>query len=251
MLSARVLAYDPEDIGRLDIRYRIALPVEVRQGKQWVRLETEDVSFGGLFLRDPEPPPLRQLLRLRTSLPFGLGQFDASAVVTRRNALGDPGRQLAGMGLAFYALGGARREQWDLFILEAATSCPAVAETPFRAHRAQTEPPASQRGAPVLEVTVGSLEDLFVLHSRDASRAGIFLETEPEAYYAGEKISLHVVHPTSGSAFWIPCAVKRVVRNRSRGIAVELSDYDPDRRRAFHDALARLIDGEETARASK
>lgn len=240
------MAYDPQDIGRLDIRYRIAMPVEVRQGKSWASLQTEDVSFGGLFLRDADPPPTRQLVRLRASLPFGLGRFDASAVVTRRLGLGDPGRQLAGMGLAFYALGGARREQWDLFILEAATTCPAVAETPFRAHRAVADPPESQRGAAVLEVMVGSLEDLFVLHSRDSSRAGIFLETEPEHFAPDQRISLHVVHPATESEFWIPCSVKRIVRNRSRGIAVELADHDPVRLRAFHDALARLIDQQES-----
>lgn len=241
---------DPKDTGRLNIRYRIAMPVEVRHGASWTSFTTEDVSFGGLFLRTAAPSSLRQLVRIRTTLPFSHGPFQSSAVVTRRIEPGDASGQVAGMGLAFFGLGGAEREQWDRFVVEAATRCSTLAETPFQALRSDvsTASVEAQADAPVLDVSVGSLEDLFVLHSRDASRAGIFLATDPD-FSPGQKVTLHVTHAKSQSELWIPCLVKRVVRTRSRGIAVEFNHDSPEQLRAFKDFLARLIDEAEASNA--
>lgn len=232
-----------KDTGRLAIRYRIAMAVEVRQGKTWTTLTSEDVSYGGMFLRTDSPPKLHQLVRLRAKLPFELGPFDASAVVTRSIEPGGEPHRVPGVGLAFYGLGGAGRDQWDRFILEAAATSPALAETPFRAQRIEfPAPPTSLVGpVPVLEVTVSTLGDLFVLHSRDGSRAGIFLATLPD-FAPGDRVILRVLHPKTESEFWIPCVVKRSVSARFKGVAVEFSKEDPALLRAFRDSLASLID---------
>jgi len=234
------LTSEPKERGRLDIRYRIAMPVEVRQGKSWTTLTTEDVSFGGMFLRASEPPKLRQLVRLRADLPFAVGRFEANAVVTRRIEPGQPA--VAGVGLAFFAMGSVALEVWDHFILEAATACPTLAETPFHAEQVHvTPPPGMTKDEPRLEVHVASLEDLFVLHSRDASRAGIFLATQPD-FTAGDRVTLRVLHVGSDNEFWIPCVVRQV---RERGVAVEFAADRPELVRHFHDFLARLIDDAE------
>lgn len=234
-----------DDTGRLDIRYRVAMAVEVRQGSRWTSQLSEDVSSGGLFIRDPAPPKALQLVRLRTELPFSLGAFEASAVVTRCLGPDVAPPSVAGMGLAFFGLGGNERERWESFILEAARRCPALAETPFRARRAES---STERfgEAPVVEVELTRLEDLFTLHSRDGSRSGIFLSIEPR-FSPDERVVLHLIHAASQAEFWVPAFVRRVVRARFRGIAVELADDHPELLRAFRDSLSRLIDDADSA----
>lgn len=242
MLFAGTLTHETTELGRHDIRYRIAMPVEVRQGATWTPFSSEDVSLGGLYLRTKEPPSLRQLVRLRSHLPYELGAFEANAVVTRRNLAEGQPEQVAGMGVAFFLLAGEQRERWDSFIVAAAANCQALAETPFEARKISGARPAfAASDTPLLEVSLGRIEDLFVLHSRDASRAGLFLATPP-GYSPSQRIALCVTHAPSKSALWIPCVVKQL---RARGIAVEFARDEPKLLREFHDHLAQLIDAAE------
>jgi hypothetical protein len=219
------------------------MPVEVRRGKTWRSLVTEDVSFGGLFVRDGAPEPLRQLVRLRARLPYSDAAFETNVVVTRSLAPSAAGDAVPGMGLAFYGLAGPEREKWDHFVLRAAADSPELAEIPFRARRmADDEIPQSfPHAAVVLEIRLARLEDLFVLHSRDGSRAGIFLEIPPE-FTQDEPLVLRVVHQPSDAELWVPCVVRRVVRTRLKGIAVEIAKDVPGLSREFHDFLSRLIE---------
>lgn len=70
-----------------------------------------DASFRGLFLRMDDPPPVRQLMKLRITLPAG--ELEVHAVVVRivEDHLGR-----AGVGLRFFALNGEHKADWEQFI---------------------------------------------------------------------------------------------------------------------------------------
>lgn len=71
-----------------------------------------DASYRGLFVRMDEPPPERQLVKLRVALPGGK-ELECHAVVVRLTM--DPlGR--TGVGLRFFALNGQDRIDWESFI---------------------------------------------------------------------------------------------------------------------------------------
>lgn len=216
------------------------MSVELRHGSRWESFVTEDVSFGGMFVRSSAPPKELQLVRLRSRLPFSVGDFEANAVVTRRIEPASGPSRVAGMGLAFFALGGRERETWDRFMSEASMSCTALAEAPFSAHCVDERPPPGMGEGRVVRMELSALGDLFRLHARDGSRPGIFLATDPSGFSPTDRVLLHLVHPQS--ELWLPCVVRRVATIRARGIAVALSDDPPGRLRELHDALSRLID---------
>jgi len=100
---------------RRDVRARIALPVSIvrRGGEEPV--EMLDASYRGLFLRIASPPPLRELVKLRVTLP-GKRDLEMHAVVVR--VVGERHGEM-GVGLRFFALNGNERAEWESFIHDA------------------------------------------------------------------------------------------------------------------------------------
>ena len=96
---------------RKDVRARVSLTTHIlrRGGNETV--EMLDASFRGLFIRTDEPPPERQLVKLRVELPTR--NIELHGVVVR--LVVDPlGR--TGVGLRFFALNGQDRIDWESFI---------------------------------------------------------------------------------------------------------------------------------------
>jgi len=96
---------------RRDVRARITVPTVYVRRSGSDAVEMIDASFRGLFLRFEDPPPVRQLVKLRMQLPTR--ELDVHAVVVR-NVFDALGR--AGVGLRFFALNGQDKTDWESFI---------------------------------------------------------------------------------------------------------------------------------------
>lgn len=232
--------------GRLHLRFRIQVPVEVRLGRRWEVLQTEDVGFGGLFVRTEAPAAPRQLLQLHLDLPFGMGPFKATAVVARSIPAHNPVGTVPGMGVAFYGLGRPEQETWDRMMQRVAVECPGTSEKPLSAVACRLAPPepllrASPGIAAALDVALDVAEDLFVVYSRDVTRGGMFLATDA-VFPPGSELALRVVHEKSGTEAWLRCVVRRSVSGRrTRGLGVELV-ADELEQRQLRETLGALID---------
>ena len=96
---------------RRDIRARITLPTHVVRRSGTDAVEMLDGSYRGLFIRTDDPPPERQLVKLRIQLPTRELEVHAVAVRIVTDPLGR-----AGVGLRFFALNGQDRADWEGFI---------------------------------------------------------------------------------------------------------------------------------------
>jgi len=99
---------------RRDVRARISVPTFVVRRSGAESVEMIDASYRGLFLRLEQPPPVRELLKLRIALPAR--ELEAHVVVVRIvvDALGRPG-----VGLRFFALNGQDKTDWEGFVAHA------------------------------------------------------------------------------------------------------------------------------------
>lgn len=86
----------------------MTLPVHILRRGSAEAVDMIDASFRGLFVRMDDPPPVRELVKLRLSLPHR--DLDVHAVVVRivEDELGR-----AGVGLRFFALNGEDLLEWE------------------------------------------------------------------------------------------------------------------------------------------
>jgi hypothetical protein len=101
---------DPSQ-NRRDVRARVSVPIFLLRRGESEPVRMIDASYRGLFVRMKNPPPVRELLKLRVELPTR--NLIAHGVVTRivEDQLGH-----AGVGLRFFALTGQDRLDWEQFI---------------------------------------------------------------------------------------------------------------------------------------
>jgi Tfp pilus assembly protein PilZ len=226
---------------RRDERFRVQIPIRLKQGARILELVTENVSYRGLFVCTDSPPPLRQLVRIEALLPpedvrfvsHGMSVF----VVAPAEATDHP----AGAGLQFYGMGDERRS-WEKFVNHIKVR--ALAERAAAAKAAEDagnvpmpEPPRRQheRMPVVLEVRPRDVDELARMFTRDVSAGGMFLSTN-QRVAIGTDLSLAVKHPATGDMF----AVDAVVRRHSSepaGIGVELVAMTESKRRAFYEFI--------------
>lgn len=125
---------------RREARVEVCVPVVVYRGKSPISLETNDVSFKGLFVRTLDPPALRSLVRLKVSLFDREFEAHAMAVhVVTTIEEGDPHPR--GVGLQFWGLSGPARTAWDDFVRGLVQARRAAAKRPTDStHPAHSEP---------------------------------------------------------------------------------------------------------------
>jgi hypothetical protein len=104
---------------RREERIQAQVPVLLVRGKDEVPVLATDVSYKGLFLRMPTPPPLHALVRLRLGVRSSVWvEAHAMAVhhASGNSRPGGPGG--AGVGLQLFGLAGKERSAWDSFVRE-------------------------------------------------------------------------------------------------------------------------------------
>jgi Tfp pilus assembly protein PilZ len=236
---------------RRDKRYPARLSIRTRIAGRLKDLFSVDVSYRGLFLAIDAPPPLRQLIRIETSLPPLGTSFATHGMVVRVVQPGDRSGP-PGVGVQFYGMGDERRawEAYVQFVQQGSLPLP---------DRRESRPPPNgrpslatgsvrlgqgsgmqnnrrfQRFPVVLEVRPRDLEDLYQLYSRDVSAGGMFLSTPRELEVESE-VRLDVRHPHNGSTFQLTAVVRRRSGDPA-GIGVEFTGLDDRRRRDFYEFI--------------
>jgi hypothetical protein len=213
-------------------RYRVQVPLRLRVGGRWRELVTEDVNYRGLFARSDEPVPLRQLLALEMELPPDQVAFRCHGMAVHRIA--PPGTDeghAPGVGLMFYALDSASKNQWEKFIAHIALTAPEI-EVPVRMAAVDAPDPvrrAYPRYQVRLEVRPRSLDELLTMYSRDISKGGAFLETR-QRLELGLAFEMAIVHPDLERFFALEAVVRR---HGDGGIGVEFLNMNEARRAEF------------------
>lgn len=222
---------------RRDVRYRVRLPAVLGVGKRSLSTFTEDVSLRGLFVHTDSPPAMRQLVRVEVTLPSGTA-VPVNAMVVFVIPPDNPHRRQPGVGLQLYGVGGAQEAAWQAFIRELAErQREAEKHTPPPQLVAQPDPVRRRdpRFVVRLRVLPRNVDALMEMWTRDISRGGMFIETDLDAE-PGQLLELAVVHPHTDETFTLGCVVRRVARGSAgRGLGVEMSDLDDERRSAFQE----------------
>ncbi len=203
---------------RHETRYTIRFPVELTVGKASLSLVTEDVSFGGLFLKTDTPAPLHQLVKVRLVLPVGDRALRAHGmtvhVVEPHHASG----RTPGMGIQFYGLDRETRDAWDAFVHHVESRFPLSADqAPLRLPRGFTPEPVRRRLArhdAVIKLEPDTREELAEkvasMLQTEVLEAPVRLNLEPHVV-PGARVVVHIVHPDTG----LPFLMEGVVRERA------------------------------------
>ncbi len=251
---------------RRDRRYPFRLPLVLSRNGRELAVQTEDVSFTGIFFRTDTPVPERQLVKLRLSLRPGEEPLAVMGMVARNVPARDG--LPPGIGIQFYALSTADRKRWIQYVREAvAKAAPAPAPvtapamTPASAAALAASPPARvlppplphppepvrrqyPRHAMVLEVLLHSVDDLRTFYSRNVSKGGLFVATTLEVP-EGTVMKVSVIHPRSRERFTLQAVVRRRVTVGDAGLGLEFAALDDGRREEFQEFIASELPVEE------
>lgn len=223
--------------GRKYERYRVRMPVAATWAREVRDLQTEDISLEGLFVRTDAALAERRLLKLRTKLLHDGSELTMHAMVAHSLPLDGAVSRVPGIGLQFYGNGRDTLERWGRHIQHVRDTLPGAADRTVFAFNVDRAPPEPirrryERVAAVLEVRVVTVDELLTIHSRDVSKGGMFVMAD-RACKVGEQLVLEVVHPETAAVFPLPSVVRREVRERGAGLAVEFLDLDDAARAAF------------------
>ena len=112
---------------RRDRRYAVRIPATILGGRNEQDVVTEDIGLRGLFVRTDRAPALRQLVRVRITLPPDGRVLVVHCMVVDRVAPGTPGRA-AGADLQLYAIDRATEGAWHELLAHVSHQPPAAAE---------------------------------------------------------------------------------------------------------------------------
>lgn len=226
------------EVPRREPRYRFSVPVILHLGRAATELVTDDVSFGGMFLRTDNPPPERGLVKLTVPVPSG-SALELMAMVVHVIAPGSD--RVPGAGVQLYGVGGSIRDQWARYVMSMREGHNDAASQPVRAELANGREPIARRHAryaAVLAVRAKNLDELVTTYTRDISQGGTFLTTSATVA-SGDALFLELIHPDSGESFGLSCVVRRKVRD---GVGVEFTDLDNQRREQFWEFVEPVIE---------
>lgn len=177
-------------------RFPCSIPVVVWVGKRRLETETSDVSRHGMFLRIPDGPQERFLVKLEIQVPGT--SLEATAFVTRRV----PEGPRAGVGVQLFALSSQAKSRWDGFVSSLAGS-----------RDVQSWSPSRTSGLPADSATflikLRDVKRLMGFFDRNIRSGTVFMNT-PVLRDPGSAVAMIIIHPDSEREFLISGRVKRV-----------------------------------------
>ncbi len=254
---------------RRDNRYPCQVRVVLAAGRRETVARTEDVSFNGLAVRTDLPLEGRQLVRMRLTLPPEGDELAATGMVVRRS-VADGGVPVA--AVQFYGLSRAHRTRWERFIRQVAASVSAAAapEATTAAEAATTQeaaaaPPAPEapsaatpepvrrshpRYAATLRVHLQTVDDLYVLYTRNVSRGGLFVATALDLA-AGTALKISVIHPKTGDLFPLEAVVRWRIGGADPGLGISFENMTEELRQDFFEFIRSEVPLEEVVYVSE
>jgi Tfp pilus assembly protein PilZ len=219
---------------RRDFRYEAHFPAQITFAKKRLSLFTEDLGYGGVFVRTDTPPALRQLVRVRLVVPFVARALDMHGMTVHVVGYDNRAARVPGIGVQFYGLDRDTREAWEATVRHVATTAPlAPDQSPFILPSDTPEPIRRrfQRHTAVLTVKTGSQNELDTVVTRDVSAGGTFIRTK-ESFKLGAPVMVCIHHPDNGSTFILDGIVRHA---HGEGVGVEFVGIDALRRDEFID----------------
>jgi type IV pilus assembly protein PilZ len=208
--------------------------MSLKTGRTQVPVQTEDVSFSGVFVVSPVDLPVRQLVQLEAKIDAsgadGREAFSAHAMVVFARPASDG--KSAGAGLKFFGLSRETLERWVRFVR-------AVREREL-ATLPREQAPRAARAAVVLKVRPQGLDALLEVYTRDIAEGGMFVETD-QPLLVGSRLMAELVHPDTGETFELECVVRRNQGAPSPGIGVEFVALDDARTQSLQEFVSTVI----------
>lgn len=216
-------------------RFNFVAPAVLVRGRKEMQLHTEDVSFGGLFLRTDNPPPLRDLVKIRLVLPSDHQEIELLGMAVHRVPPGGP--RLAGIGVLLYGLDPALRARWENFVQEVRLGRHGKGPTQDLVWPDHPAAPAVKDYRPELRVNLPHRAAMETIRDRDLPRKRTFVRTE--LYLEkGTKTSVVFVHPDSGRLFTLGGEVMQPIRrDNMTGLALSLEGVTPKVIQEFNEFL--------------
>jgi hypothetical protein len=228
-------------------RYRIELPVWLKDAHGGDRTVTADVSAHGIAVLSDKPRTLRQYVELELTLPSPSPKIGVTAMVARviDGLELEDGRHGRGLGLDFFLFDSKAKVEWQKFIQRARTE---LSEQNTDAAARASPPDFDDR-----EDTADEPEGVstFIIKPRDLGRLWAFFRGElskgtvrietPIARELGEPVELLVVHPGSQSEWTLPGRVARMIEHGRGGrpvLEIELVGLDAETRARFRNFVA-------------
>jgi hypothetical protein len=206
------------------VRHRVRIPVCARYDGLDRDLQTDDISYGGMFVATDAPAPVRELIRVelpgvRTASGAALR---VCAVVAHVVEPGSPRRP--GMGLQLYGISREDRVAWVTFVDAEA------AKVPDRAPADSTplimDAIATGGVMPQVRLVPDDVAEINELYARLLTGRPVIVASGI-ALDAGELLHCELVHPSSRQSLALPLTVLRqVTTDRRPAFLVALDDPD-------------------------
>ncbi|MCK6547059.1 PilZ domain-containing protein, partial [Myxococcota bacterium] len=237
-------------------RYRIALPVLIKDAHGGEQTRTSDVSAHGIAVLASKSRSLRQYVELELTLPAPSSKLSVTAVVARIAEdleLAD-GTRGKGFGLDFFLFDAKAKAEWQRFMARLRTE-PQLVNTLQAAFSSAAPPAPARPAAPAPAAAAAAPADeeppTFLIKPRDLGRLWAFFRGEmskgvvrietPIAKKVGEPVELLVVHPSSHAEWTLAGKVARSVTHGRGGrpvLEIALVDLDQAHRAAFRSFVA-------------
>lgn len=239
-------------------RYRIELPVWLKDSHGGEHTITADVSAHGIAVLTERTRTLRQYVELELRLPSSRIGVTAMVARTIEDLERNDGRHGRGIGLDFFLFDSRAKLEWQKFMLHARTEV----ENQNTEEKVEASPGAQSRAASFddHEETVGEDPDAepedegtptFIIKPRDLGRLWAFFRGElskgtvrietPIAHAIGEPVELLVVHPSSQAEWTLTGEVARTAEHGRGGrpvLEIGLVGLDAEARTAFRNFVA-------------
>lgn len=206
-------------------RYGYKAPALLVRGRRQTQLMTEDISFSGLFLRTDNPPPLRELVKIKLVLPSDKLDAELLGMAVHRVEPGGP--RIAGIGILLYGLDPQMRVRWERFVQEVRGGQHGSGPTQDLAWPEPKVPSKGKDYRPELRVQLPHEAAMQTIHDRDLVRKRTFVRTE--LYLErGTRAQVIFLHPDSGRPFSVQGRVLQPIRREGMtGLALELDGITP------------------------
>lgn len=238
-------------------RYRIELPVWLKDSHGGEHTVTADVSAHGIAVFTERTRTLRQYVELELRLPSS--RIGVTAMVARSTdeLQHHDGRRGRGIGLDFFLFDSRAKLEWQKFMSQARTEV----ENQNTEDRVEASPGAAPRipsfddheetvggdpeepeeeGTPTFIIKPRDLGRLWAFFRGELSKGTVRIET-PIAHAIGEPVELLVVHPSSQAEWTLTGEVARTDEHGRGGrpvLEIGLIGLDAEARTAFRNFVA-------------
>jgi hypothetical protein len=225
-------------------RYRIELPVWLKDGHGGEHTVTADVSAHGIAVITDRARTMRQYVELELTLPNSRIGVTAMVARTIEGLEAKDGKRGRGIGLDFFLFDSRAKVEWQRFMMiarsELEQNMPAAVESSPGFDDREPTQDEPEEGTPTFIIKPRDLGRLWAFFRGELSKGTVRIET-PIAREIGEPVELLVVHPSSEAEWTLEGRVGRTIEHGRGGrpvLEIELIGLDAAARTEFRNFVA-------------